>query len=289
MRQTLDFKEQEQLFAIATQILEDYNIKEWSLGGGTALAAAYLNHRKSFDIDIFTEHIGNIQTLIDNKSIIAESLNISHTAVQESPSGITFILDDEGSQLKLDFLFRSSLTEMPYNYVDIFGIKNIKIQTIEEILAKKLKYRENVTVRDYVDFHYSHLNGVIDLSQLARKLLLDIDRCIEIVDIFDRMEVGFFDMELHYMEPIGIQTKYDVKGTVYSLIEFGDTIEIAYDNSGEIVAFDNFIERYSEAYEIGGYYTTTVNRLEVEKLLAISGRYLNYKDIYGKNISSIQR
>jgi hypothetical protein len=220
--------------------------------------------------------------------IIAESLNISHTAVQESPSGITFILDDEGSQLKLDFLFRSSLTDMPYNYVDIFGIKNIKIQTIEEILAKKLKYRENVTVRDYVDFHYSHLNGIINLPQLARNFL-DIDRCIEIVDIFDRVEVGFFDMELHYMEPIGIQTKYDVKGTVYSLIEFGDTIEIAYDSSGEIVAFDDFIKIYREAYEMGGYYTTTVNRLEVEKLLAISGRYLNYKDIYGKNISSIQR
>jgi GTP cyclohydrolase II len=36
MQKTLDFKEQEQLFAIATQILEDYDIKEWSLGGGTA-------------------------------------------------------------------------------------------------------------------------------------------------------------------------------------------------------------------------------------------------------------
>lgn len=288
MQQILDFKEQEQLFAIATQILEDYEIKEWSFGGGTALAAAYLHHRKSFDIDIFTEHIGNIQTLIDNKIMIAESLDISLTAVQESPSGITFILNDEGAQLKLDFLFRSPLTDTPYIYADIFGMKNIKIQTVEEILVKKLKYRENVTVRDYVDFHYSHLNAIIDLPQLARNFL-DIDRCIEIVDIFDRVEVGFFDMELRYMEPIDIRTKSDVKGTVYSLIEFGDTIEIAYDNSGEIVAFDNFIEIYREAYEIGGYVTTTVNRLEVEKLLAISRRCLNYKDIYGINVSLIQK
>jgi hypothetical protein len=288
MQQILDFKEQEQLFAIATQILEDYDIKEWSFGGGTALAAAYLNHRKSFDIDIFTEHIGNIQTLIDNKIMIAESLGISLTAVQESPSGITFILNDEGAQLKLDFLFRSPLTDNPYDYIDIFGMKNIKTQTIEEIVAKKLKYRENVTVRDYVDFHSSYLNSIVNLPQLARSFL-DIDRCIEIVDIFDRMKVDFFDVELSYMEPIDIRTKSDIKGTVYSLIEFGDTIEMAYDNTGEIVAFDSFIEFYREAYERIGYYTATVNRLEVEKLLAISGRYLNYKDIYGKNISLIQK
>lgn len=104
-----------------------------------------------------------------------------------------------------------------------------------------------------------------------------------------QMEVSFFDMELRYMKPIDIRTKSDLKGSVYSLIEFGDTIEIAYDNSGEIVAFENFIEIYREAYEMSGYFITTVNRLEVEKLLAISGRYLNYKDIYGKNISLIQK
>jgi hypothetical protein len=91
------------------------------------------------------------------------------------------------------------------------------------------------------------------------------------------------------VEPIDIRTKSDVNTTVYSLMEFGDTIEIAYDNSGEIVSFENFIEMYREAYQMGGYFTTTVMRLEVEKLLAISGRYLNYKDIYGKNISLIQK
>jgi hypothetical protein len=220
--------------------------------------------------------------------MIAESLGISLTAVQESPSGITFILNDEGAQLKLDFLFRSPLTDNPYDYIDIFGMKNIKTQTIEEIVAKKLKYRENVTVRDYVDFHSSYLNSIVNLPQLARSFL-DIDRCIEIVDIFDRMKVDFFDVELSYMEPIDIRTKSDIKGTVYSLIEFGDTIEMAYDNTGEIVAFDSFIEFYREAYERIGYYTTTAKRAEVEKLLAISGRYLNYKDIYGKNISLIQK
>lgn len=288
MQQTLDFKEQEQLFAIATQILEDYEIKEWSFGGGTALAAAYLNHRKSFDIDIFTEHIGNIQILIDNKTMIAESLSISLTAVQESPSGITFILDDEGAQLKLDFLLRYPLTETPYNTFDIFGMTNIKVQSVEEILAKKLKHREIVTVRDYVDFHYSYKNGIINLPLFARSIV-DIDRCIDIVNIFDQTDIHYFNLELNYMEPIGVSSKDDIQVSIYALIEFDEIIVIAYDSTGEIVAFNEFIERYREAYEMDGYFIITMNRQVIETHLGIKGRNLNYKDVYEKNISSIQQ
>lgn len=47
-----DFSVQKQLFEIVYQILEDYDISDWSFGGGTALSYCYYQHRMSYDIDI---------------------------------------------------------------------------------------------------------------------------------------------------------------------------------------------------------------------------------------------
>jgi hypothetical protein len=49
-----NFSKQKEMFNVAFQLLEENNLKEVSsLGGGTALAAYYWNHRYSTDIDIF--------------------------------------------------------------------------------------------------------------------------------------------------------------------------------------------------------------------------------------------
>ena len=68
-----DFSIQKQLFEIAYQILEDYEIEAWSFGGGTALSYCYYRHRMSYDIDIFLEDYSAIAILLDNKGEIARN------------------------------------------------------------------------------------------------------------------------------------------------------------------------------------------------------------------------
>jgi hypothetical protein len=147
-----DFSDQKKLFQIAYEILEDYDIKEWSFGGGTALSYIFYQHRMSYDIDIFSENFSAIDILISHREEIAQNLGISLREVEVSPSGITFILNEHGHGLKLDFIYQSPLTTASYSYMDVFGYSNIKVQTPLEIIAKKLKYRSIITVRDFVDF-----------------------------------------------------------------------------------------------------------------------------------------
>ena len=147
-----DFSEQAELLEDVTYILDDYNITDWSFGGGTALSCYHYNHRMSYDIDIFTEDISSVQKLIDYRETICEGFGISVEDTEVSNSGITFILSDIEHQLKLDFVESSYLTSEPFVTDDVLGLENIKIQTPLEIIAKKVKHRKNITIRDYVDF-----------------------------------------------------------------------------------------------------------------------------------------
>ena len=147
-----DFSDQSELFRIALEILEDYTIASWSVGGGTALSSLYYQHRMSYDIDIFVEDYGEIQRLLAFQEEIAHNLGIDSTYIQSSSTGITFILDDESHGLKLDFVYSPVLTEDPFTLKEVFGVPNVKAQTPWEIVAKKLMFREKATIRDFVDY-----------------------------------------------------------------------------------------------------------------------------------------
>ena len=84
-----DFSTQKDLFDIANQILTDYNIQEWSFGGGTALSYLYYQHRISYDIDIFSEDYSAINRLVENREEIANNLGIPPLQVEASPTAIT--------------------------------------------------------------------------------------------------------------------------------------------------------------------------------------------------------
>jgi len=86
--------------------LEDYEIKTWSLGGGTALSALYYQHRMSFDIDMFLEDYSEIQKILSFRTEIAHNLGISELEIDASTTGVTFYL--KGS-LKLDFVYSPAL------------------------------------------------------------------------------------------------------------------------------------------------------------------------------------
>lgn len=131
-----DFSAQSELFHIALEILEDYNISSWSFGGGTALSSLYYRHRMSYDIDIFVEEYGEIQRLLTFQEEIAHNLGVDSNHIQSSPTGVTFILDDESNGLKLDFVYSLALTEDPFVTKEVFGVPEVKAQTPRRLLLK---------------------------------------------------------------------------------------------------------------------------------------------------------
>jgi len=275
---TYNFSIQKELFEIAFAILKDYNIDEWSFGGGTALSYCYYNHRMSYDIDIFSEDYSAIGRLIENQEEIAQNLGISLHQVESSPSGVTFILEEQGHGLKLDFLYGSSLTSTPYSSKDIFGLKKIKVQTTLEILARKLKHREIVTIRDFVDFAYSEQKDKI-LTKLKSENIVDIDRFLDIVEQFNDFNKIVFNQELKYLNSNIFIDKEDLSDIINGIMIPNKIIRVAVDDS-EVVAFDEFIKAYREVYEeIGSYVVYELKRDEVMKLLG--KEFVTYRDILG--------
>jgi len=279
-----DFSTQKELFEIACAILEDYNIEEWSFGGGTALSYCYYEHRMSYDIDIFSEDYSAIGKLVANQEEIAQNLGISLSQIESSPSGITFILEEHGHGLKLDFLYCSSLTSTPYLLKDIFGFTNVKVQTPLEILARKLKYREIITIRDFVDFSYCEHKDEI-LTKLKSENIVDIDRFFDVVKQFNNFNEMVFNQELNYLDSNIFKNKEDLSTIINSLMIPNETIKVAVDDS-EVIAFDHFIEAYREVYEeIGSYTVYNLKRGDVIKSLGKD--FITYEDILTLKLKDI--
>jgi len=269
-----DFSTQKELFDISCQILSDYEIIDWSFGGGTALSAIFYQHRVSYDIDIFSEDFKSIDRLISNQEEIAKNLGIDMISVKSSTSGVTFGLDN--GSLKLDFIYSTALTKEPYIIKDIFDYSDIKVQTPIEIIAKKLKYREKATIRDFVDYAIVEEHTGL-LTKLKSKGIVDIDRYFDVVDKFNNFDKYLFDEELKYLLPDKNLTKDDFYDTINGLMRPKESIRIACDHTNEVVAFDEFIEAYRDFYEeLGRYSIYTIKNSGISYRDILN---LKYKDV----------
>ena len=262
-----DFSTQKDLFDIANQILTDYNIEEWSFGGGTALSYLYYQHRMSYDIDIFSEDYSAINRLVENREEIANNLGIPPIQVEASPTAITFILNTEENGLKLDFIFSPALTSEPYIVKDIFDYTDIKVQTPMEIIAKKLKHREKATIRDFVDYAIVEEQDQL-LTKLKSEYIIDIDRYLDVMDKFNNFDTEAFNLALQDLMPNMAVTKDDLSPIINNIMTPGDTITVAVDST-EVVAFDEFIEMYRSVYEEVGKFD----------IYTIENTGITYKDV----------
>lgn len=129
---------------ISLALLRERGITDPSaLGGGTALSAYYWQHRFSTDIDIFI-YSGrvNVLTKIDPRktspSIKARLAKINYmNNLKKHPIYTELAIDDDS---KMQFFTVKGFTSTPYSEVTLWG-KTILIESIEEIIAKKVFYR----------------------------------------------------------------------------------------------------------------------------------------------------
>ncbi|MDF1879031.1 nucleotidyl transferase AbiEii/AbiGii toxin family protein [Sulfurimonas sp. SAG-AH-194-C20] len=170
-----DFSVQKEMMIAANYLLKKHGLSDVSaLGGGTALAAYYWNHRYSADIDIFTHSEVDITLLFrpakwdkNFKKIMNE---LGHTGSKIHPIYTEFVLKDN---FKMQFLSTADKTKNPYQLVKLWGM-DILLESVEEIIAKKIYYRAHKgNARDLFDIaiaihkHPSILNELlIPLSKI---------------------------------------------------------------------------------------------------------------------------
>jgi hypothetical protein len=133
----------------------------WTFGGGTALAQI-LNHRISYDIDIFLDSSNALKNLAPNMNPVTKSLCDTW---QWPGKYLKLILRDVG---EIDFLNAPSYIDHP-TYDLTFGERSIAAERPAEIATKKLVYRASTfTARDAFDLAAIHLHDRAALGEIAQ-------------------------------------------------------------------------------------------------------------------------
>jgi hypothetical protein len=120
----------------------------WTLGGGTGLALK-LDHRISYDIDIFLENASHLRALSPNRNKASHAISNRW----QEPGHYLRLEREEGV---VDFIIAARQTDLrPWIYN--FKGRDVPIEEPAEILAKKLKYRgSQIIPRDIFDILAAH-------------------------------------------------------------------------------------------------------------------------------------
>lgn len=133
------------------QVQEDpYLVKTFYLTGGTALAACYLNHRLSEDIDLFSD------TPFDEATVIASMAHlITRLGVRSKLSKILgrlrYDLTFPNKQLlKVDFVFYDFSHIEPTNTLGTLAVDSVGDIAVNKLLA----ISQRTASKDFVDLYF---------------------------------------------------------------------------------------------------------------------------------------
>jgi len=192
---------QEQISALeaaCSHVLRRIPIGAWSLGGGTVLALFYLQHRRSYDLDIFVHDPQYFSFLspkwfIDHQSVF-QSDNYLETADHISlatPTGV-----------KVDFILAPHLTNKP-SILRQVGRVECYIESVEEIIAKKIRYRRTqARTRDIVDIGVTLTQHPGILADLVNQNSITLDELFEWRETLVHLDLKRYLQELDVIEPM---------------------------------------------------------------------------------------
>ncbi|CAN7616898.1 nucleotidyl transferase AbiEii/AbiGii toxin family protein [Devosia sp. LjRoot3] len=140
------------LFAIACDLLDQVQQNSggyqfgWSFGGGTAMMIQ-IGHRESHDIDIFIDEAQILGFLDPAKA----NLNFTTKPAEYVGDGARFQKFAFADLGEIDFIVSGHLTANPFVTQAVEG-REVQLETIPEIIAKKIYYRGNeAKARDIFD------------------------------------------------------------------------------------------------------------------------------------------
>ncbi|MGB6327883.1 MAG: nucleotidyl transferase AbiEii/AbiGii toxin family protein [Halarcobacter sp.] len=235
-----DFSKQKAMLEATILLLEENNLKNvTSLGGGTALASYYWNHRYSTDIDIF------IYDKVDKKHLLKESTWSEKVKTEMNSIGYDgnfrnhpiyseIVIDED---CKIQFFDVVKKSHNPYQKVKLWG-HELLIDTVEEIIAKKIYYRaDKGNSRDLFDIAIAFHKE----PDILTKTLLKKDKVITLFEtisnIYSNQELK--DLYLEEIAQMNPNEEYDFLAIntieyLYNLLEnICGAYDIAHKLSGE--------------------------------------------------------
>lgn len=139
------------LFKEALTIIDHVNrdhelLTSWSFGGGTALMLQ-IEHRESHDVDLFIDDPQLLPYLSASVAELAFAIGTPHYN-SDGTGHLKVAFEKIG---EIDFIVTSHITANPSATVPIQG-RDVELETISEIIAKKIRYRgANIQPRDVFD------------------------------------------------------------------------------------------------------------------------------------------
>ena len=152
---------------------EPYLVDKFYLTGGTALAACYLNHRESEDIDLFTDVPFEESTVIAAMGRITTRLHVKSTLAKIHERLRYDLAFPKNELLKVDFVFYDFKHIEPVNRLNALAVDSIGDIAVNKLLAMS----QRTASKDFVDLYFLLKRYTIwDLRQsVEHKFKLDID------------------------------------------------------------------------------------------------------------------
>ena len=201
-----NFQLQKEMLDISLSLLDECGVKAvCALGGGTALSAYYWQHRFSTDIDIFIhngtqEDLNRIDPRKTTEVIKAQLKKINYRGnLKKHPIYTELSIDDDN---KMQFFIVKDHTTIPYSKVILWN-KEIFVESIEEIIAKKVYYRcEDANARDLFDLAVaiykvpSILMSINVAKEKLEKLLVSVETIAQSKEL-----INIYKLEIEMMSP----------------------------------------------------------------------------------------
>lgn len=134
------------------KFFKTYLGERFFLGAGTALAAFYLHHRRSEDLDLFTlDQKLNFDEVNAEVGKIGRRLNLKLKHHVSTPTFLQFIFETpESEALKVDVI-----REIPVRFGKVQKVDGINVDSLENIaVGKLLSIYGRFDGKDFVDFYF---------------------------------------------------------------------------------------------------------------------------------------
>ncbi len=141
--------------------------EKFFLGAGTALAAFYLHHRRSEDLDFFTlDQDLNFDEVNAEVHKIGQKMNLELKHHVSTPTFLQFIFETpDGESLKIDVI-----REIPVHFGAIQDLDGLKVDSLENIaVSKLLSVYGRFGGKDFVDLFFLIKGKGFDFDELLKQ------------------------------------------------------------------------------------------------------------------------
>lgn len=150
------------------EFFKTYLGEKFYLGAGTALAAFYLYHRHSEDLDLFTlDQDLNFDEVNAEIQKIAHQLSLALKHHVSTPTFLQFIFETtQGEALKVDII-----REIPVHFGEIQDFDGINVDSLENIaVGKLLSVYGRFDGKDFIDLYFLIKEKGFDLDKLLKQV-----------------------------------------------------------------------------------------------------------------------